>query len=169
MRHFHSKALHLQLIWYKSCDSSRMKHFVCLVLLAATALPALAHDGQTSSDGCHDNLLGGSFHCHSTNVIVGANVGDSPVSPAAIETRSSVAPQSNFSAKTIEDDQVFAAQVVLQKNGCYDGRLDGVLAPGTVYGLKLFEANMGLQITGLPVGETQAALRASHNRFDICR
>ena len=146
-----------------------MKRLVLSLILAATALPALAHEGKTAPDGCHDDLLGGSFHCHGADVIIGAYLDDVPVSPAAIETRSPVAPQSNFSAKTIEDDQVFAAQVILQKNGCYDGRLDGVLGSGTVYGLKLFEANKGLQITGEPTGETQAALRASHNRFDICR
>ena len=57
----------------------------------------------------------------------------------------------------------------MQKNGCYDGRLDGVLGPGTVYSLKLFEAHMGLPVTGEPKGKTGDALRLNHDRFDICR
>ena len=146
-----------------------MKYAVLIVALCIAPLPAFAHNGARSGAGCHDDLAGGSYHCHGPNIIVGANVSDVPVSPAAAELRSPVAPQSNFTAKTIEDDAVFAAQVVLQKNGCYDGRLDGILGPGTVYALKLFEANMGLAVTGLPNGETGNALRLSHNRFDICR
>ena len=58
---------------------------------------------------------------------------------------------------------------MLRKNGCYEGRLDGVLAEGTVYAIKLFEANMGMVPTGQLSAETQTALRQSHNRFDICR
>lgn len=101
--------------------------------------------------------------------IIVAGSPQAPLSDAAIELRNPIAPQSNYTAKTIEDDRVFAAQVVLRKNGCYDGRLDGVLAEGTIYAIKLFEANMGLGLTGKLTPETEAALRQSHNRFDICR
>ncbi|MEL6862288.1 MAG: peptidoglycan-binding protein [Pseudomonadota bacterium] len=146
-----------------------MKYVALFALAWTAALPALAHESAVAGNGCHDDLAGGSYHCHGPNVFVGANVRDVPISPADADLRSPVAPQSNFTAKTIEDDQVFAAQVILQKNGCYDGRLDGVLGPGTVYALKLFEANMGLAITGQPNGATGEALRLNHDRFDICR
>ena len=114
----------------------------------------------------HDVLQGGE---EAEIVIVAPDLTSTPLSPAALELRNPIAPQSNYTAKTIEDDAVFAAQVVLRKNGCYDGRLDGVLADGTVYAIKLFEANFGLPVTGGLGAETQAALRASHDRFDICR
>lgn len=146
-----------------------MKRVIFIAFLTVIASSAHAHDAARSPDGCHEDLLAGSFHCHGTQTIVAAGVPAPQLSPAAIETRNPQAPQSNFTAKTIEDDQVFAAQVVLQKNGCYDGRLDGVLGPGTIYALKLFEANMGLAITGTPNGETSDALRLNHDRFDICR
>ena len=101
--------------------------------------------------------------------IIVAGSPQAPLSDAAIELRNQIAPQSNYTAKTIEDDRVFAAQVVLRKNGCYDGRLDGVLADGTIYAIKLFEANMGLLLTGTLTPETETALQQSHDRFDICR
>ena len=166
--------------WYKSCGdpacgpilanrSCSVTRVIIVAILSVIASSAQAHEGALSPDGCHDDLLAGSFHCHGTQTIVAAGVPAPPLSPAAIETRNPQAPQSNFTAKTIEDDQVFAAQTVLQKNGCYDGRLAGVLGPGTVYAIKLFEANMGLAITGALDGEPPSALRQSHNRFDICR
>ena len=156
-------------LWYKTCDSNGMRYAALFALAWIATLPAFAHESAVSANGCHDDLAGGSYHCHGPNVFVGANLSDVPVSPADANLRSAVAPQSNFTARTIEDDAVFAAQVVLQKNGCYDGRLDGVLGPGTVYALKLFEAHMGLMVTGDPRGKTGDALRLNHDRFDICR
>lgn len=114
----------------------------------------------------HDVLQGGP---DTETVIFAPDITSIPLSPAAIEHRNPIAPQSNYTAKTIEDDAVFAAQVVLRKNGCYDGRLDGVLADGTVYAIKLFEANVGLPVTGTLNAQTEDALRAQHDRFDICR
>lgn len=146
-----------------------MKQVLLATLIAAAALPALAHEGALSPEGCHDDTLAGSFHCHGAQPYVVTGVPAPPLSPAAIELRNPSAPQGNFIAATIEDDDVFAAQVVLQKNGCYDGRLDGVLGPGTVRAIKLFEAHMGLQVTGKIDETTAEALRDSHDRIDICR
>lgn len=146
-----------------------MRLAVCIALIVAAALPAFAHQAVLSPEGCHDDTLAGSFHCHRAQPYVVAGVPAPPLSPAAIELRNPTAPQGNFIASTIADDDVFAAQVVLHKNGCYDGALDGTLGPGTIYAIKLFEAHMGLQVTGT-LDETIAdTLRDHHDRFDICR
>lgn len=146
-----------------------MKRVFLASLIAAAALPALAHEAALSPEGCHDDTLAGSFHCHGAQPYVVAGVPAPPLSPAAIELRSPSAPQGNFIAATIEDDDVFAAQVILQKNGCYDGPLDGVLGSGTVRAIKLFEAHMGLRVTGTLDATTSETLRENHDRFYICR
>lgn len=130
---------------------------------------AYAQSHGADFDPCHDRALAGGTPCSIGDTIIVAGSPDVPLTEAAVELRNPIAPQSNYTAKTIEDDRVFAAQVVLRKNGCYDGRLDGVLAEGTVYAIKLFEANMGLVPTGNIGPETEAALRQNHDRFDICR
>ncbi len=146
-----------------------MKPITLFALFLGTLPFAFAHPSDPAREGCHGDVLAGSSHGSCTGAIVAVGVPDSPLSDAAVELRNPVAPQSNYTARIIEDDAVFAAQVVLRKNGCYDGRLDGVLADGTVYAIKLFEANMGLIPTGELNDETAAALRQSHDRFDICR
>ena len=146
-----------------------MKQLAGIVLALGLIQGAHAHSAGLNADGCHDDALAGSFHCHGNDPLIVAGVPDVPLTEASAESRNPIAPQSNFTARTIEDDRVFAAQVVLRKNGCYDGRLDGVLADGTIYAIKLFEANMGLMPTGKLTAETESALRDSHDRFDICR
>ena len=143
-------------------------------LAIPAAMIGLLQAGQAQPSGanvyaCDDQGLAGQAVCLGTDTVVFTDADIAPLSDAAVEWRNPIAPQSNYSAKTIEDDGVFAAQVVLRKNGCYEGRLDGVLAEGTVYAIKLFEANMGMVPTGQLSPETQTALRQSHNRFDICR
>ena len=128
-----------------------------------------AQSAGANASICHQTGLAGEPNCIQRDTVIVAASPTAPLSDAAIELRNPVAPQSNYTAKTIEDDRVFAAQVVLRKNGCYDGRLDGVLADGTVYAIKLFEANMGLLLTGTLTPETETALQQSHDRFDICR
>lgn len=143
-----------------------------LTLLGATLVVmqcAHAQSHGANFDACDYQALAGGSACLGNETIIVAGSPDAPLSEAAVELRNPIAPQSNYTAKTIEDDEVFAAQVVLRKNGCYDGRLDGVLADGTVYAIKLFEANMGLVPTGTIGPETEAALRQNHDRFDICR
>jgi len=144
-----------------------MKTMTLIAALMGLSSAAMAQPAQSGASACiRDGLAGGPCDAHA---VIVADVSDVPLSDAAIELRNPIAPQSNYTARMIEDDAVFAAQVVLRKNGSYDGRLDGVLADGTVYAIKLFEANMGLQPTGALGIETQAALRNSHDRFDICR
>nr|WP_070960034.1 peptidoglycan-binding domain-containing protein [Hyphomonas sp. Mor2] len=135
-----------------------MKHGLWIVFALGLAQSAFGQAADINARALYDR----------GDVIV-ATVPNVPLSDAAVELRNPIAPQSNFTARTIEDDRVFAAQVVLRKNGCYDGRLDGVLAEGTIYAIKLFEANMGLVPTGELTRETETALRQSHARFDICR
>lgn len=69
----------------------------------------------------------------------------------------------------IEDDEVFAAQVVLKKNGCYAGALDGKMGPATGYAIKLFEANKGLTVTGTLGTKTKQSIRLSHAETAVCR
>lgn len=135
-----------------------MKHAILIGLALGFAQSALGQAANFNANELYDR-----------GDVVITSVPNVPLSEAAIELRNPIAPQSNFTARTIEDDRVFAAQVVLRKNGCYDGRLDGVLAEGTVYAIKLFEANMGLVPTGDLTPETETALRQNHDRFDICR
>ena len=78
-----------------------------------------------------------------------------------------IAPSSQ--STVIADDDVFAAQVVLKKNGCYTGALDGKLGTGTVYAIKLFEANEGLDVTGKLTTETKKAIKAKHADSTVCR
>lgn len=146
-----------------------MKQLVAIILALGLVQSAHAHSAGLNADGCHDDALSGSFHCHGGDPLIVAGVPDVPLTEGSADFRNPVAPQSNFTARTIKDDRVFAAQVVLRKNGCYDGRLDGVLADGTIYAIKLFEANMGLMPTGELTPDTENALRDSHDRFDICR
>ena len=145
-----------------------MRHLI--LVSAAICLPvfAVAHPVGSTPSSCQTDRLEGDAMC-SAGIFVIADGMDAPLSEAAAELRNPIAPQSNYTARMIEDDAVFAAQVVLKKNGCYDGRLDGVLADGTVYAIKLFEANMGLVPTGALGADTQTVLRQSHDRFDICR
>ncbi len=145
-----------------------VRHLILLITVMSGPLIATAHSPGAGGISCRDAGLTGSAACPA-DVLVIANGVDAPLSDAAVELRNSIAPQSNYAARTIQDDSVFAAQVVLRKNGCYDGRLDGVLAEGTVYAIKLFEANMGLVPTGALGADTQTALRQSHDRFDVCR
>lgn len=146
-----------------------MKILTILAVTVGILSAAQAQSRGANIDACgHPALAGGSI-CTGTETIIVAGSPNATFSDASVELRNPIAPQSNYTAKTIEDDRVFAAQVVLRKNGCYDGRLDGVLADGTVYAIKLFEANMGLVPTGKLTPETETALRQSHNRFDICR
>ncbi len=146
-----------------------MKILTILAVTFGILSAAQAQSRGANIDDCgHPALAGGSI-CTGTETIIVAGSPNAPLGDAAVELRNPIAPQSNYTAKTIEDDRVFAAQVVLRKNGCYDGRLDGVLADGTVYAIKLFEANMGLVPTGKLTSETETALRQSHDRFDICR
>lgn len=146
-----------------------MKQLVGIVTALGIVHSAHAHPAGSNAEGCHDDALAGSFHCHGNDPVIVAGLPDVPLTDASVEVRNPIAPQSNYAARTIEDDRIFAAQVVLRKNGCYDGRLDGVLADGTVYAIKLFEANIGLLPTGELTPETESALRDSHDRFDICR
>ncbi len=149
-----------------------MKYYTATALVLGLVQHALAHTADFDVERCHEAALAGSTLCHSSagaRPIIVADVSDVPLSDAAVELRNPIAPQSNYTARLIEDDAVFAAQVVLRKNGCYDGRLDGVLADGTVYAIKLFEANMGLAPSGTLDSDTQMALRQSHDRFDVCR
>gem|GEM_PF-6293397 len=149
-----------------------MFRMAIIPLVLSGLSPALAQTGARQMETCHVNADTGDLICYNApardrTIITG--VPEAPLTEADVALRNPIAPQSNYTARTIEDDQVFAAQVVLRKNGCYDGRLDGVLTDGTVYAIKLFEANMGLIPTGKLSDETEAALRASHDRFDICR
>lgn len=146
-----------------------MKFLTLLGVTLGVMHCAHAQSHGANFDPCNDQSLAGGSACLGSETIIVAGSLDAPLTEAAVELRNPIAPQSNFTAKTIEDDRVFAAQVVLRKNGCYDGRLDGVLADGTVYAIKLFEANMGLVPTGTLGPETEAALRQNHDRFDICR
>ena len=146
-----------------------MKYLLLAMLPWCLTNTAQAHRDGLEGDSCSGGALKGRESCSIGDTIIVAGSPDAPLTEAAVELRNPIAPQSNYTAKTIEDDRVFAAQVVLRKNGCYEGRLDGVLAEGTVYAIKLFEANMGLVPTGNIGSETEAALRQNHDRFDICR
>lgn len=150
-----------------------MKHLVVIAGLISLTPLATAHPDRARDIACYSDTLAGTDVClegqSGVRPIVATSIDTAPLSDADIALRNPLAPQSNYTARIIEDDAVFAAQVVLKKNGCYDGRLDGVLADGTVYAIKLFEANMGLVPTGALGADTASALRASHDRFDICR
>jgi len=137
----------------------------------ACCLLGTAHADQDYFEptSCHQDGLAGASYCDQGDIVVIAGIPDVPLTEASAERLNPIAPQSNYTARLIDDDEVFAAQVVLRKNGCYEGRLDGVLADGTVYAIKLFEANMGLRPTGELAAETSEVLRQSHDRFDICR
>lgn len=150
-----------------------MKQVILISALAGLSQAAAAHPVEAPEVACHSQTLAGGEVCvearRGVRPFVATSIDSVVPSEADITLRNPLAPQSNYTAKFIEDDAVFAAQVVLRKNGCYDGRLDGVLADGTVYAIKLFEANIGLIPTGALGEETASALRASHDRFDICR
>lgn len=149
-----------------------MKNAV-LIALACSACSlfgsAHAHPAGSERSPCRDDGRAGSLYCHRGDTVVVAGVPEIALTDASADALNPLAPQSNYTASLIDDDQVFAAQVVLRKNGCYQGRLDGVLADGTVYAIKLFEANMGMRPSGELSAETTEALRQSHDRFDICR
>jgi len=146
-----------------------MKNVALIALACCLFGSAAAHPAGPERGQCRDDGLAGNSYCHRGDTIVVAGVPEVPLTEASADTLNPAAPQSNYTARLIDDDQVFAAQVVLRKNGCYHGRLDGVLADGTIYAIKLFEANMGLRPTGELTAETAEALRQSHDRFDICR
>ena len=146
-----------------------MKYPVVLALAVCLLGQAQAHQTGIDYGTCREDVLAGSYACHGRDTVVVAGVPEIPLTEASAERLNPAAPQSNYTARLIDDDEVFAAQVVLRKNGCYEGRLDGVFADGTVYAIKLFEANMGLRPTGKLGADTAEALRQSHDRFDICR
>ena len=146
-----------------------MKYPVAIALAVCLLGQAQADQAGFDHGTCREDVLAGSYSCHGSDTVVVAGVPEIPLTEASAGRLNPTAPQSNYTARLIEDDDVFAAQVVLRKNGCYEGRLDGVLADGTVYAIKLFEANMGLRPTGKLGADTAEALRQSHDRFDICR
>lgn len=146
-----------------------MKFLALTTLVCCLLGAAQADQAYIERAGCLDDALAGASYCDRGETVVIAGVPNVPLTEASAERLNPMAPQSNYSARLIDDDEVFAAQVVLRKNGCYEGRLDGVLADGTVYAIKLFEANMGLRPTGELTAETSEVLRQSHDRFDICR
>jgi hypothetical protein len=146
-----------------------MKYLSLTALTLLLIGSAQAHQAKPDYSDCYADALMGGERCINSETVVVTGMPRIPLTEASADWSNPAAPQSNYSARLIDDDEVFAAQVVLRKNGCYEGRLDGVLADGTVYAIKLFEANMGLRPTGELNAETSEVLRQSHDRFDICR
>ncbi len=158
-----------------------------LIGLAACGLlfgeGAFAHGGGLNAQGCHNERKTGGYHCHRSSYTPSASVvsKNSYNAGAALlnnqQNENSVQAVPNPTNTTnfvnslggnIQDDNVFAAQVVLKKNGCYSGSLDGVLGAETIYAIKLFQANLGKQITGELSENVRSEIQSYHGQNSVC-